>query len=484
MQRVRKTLVGLVIVAAMSLMAHLGNAAGPAHPAGTGSADRILSVAREDNQAMRHLDHLVNEIGSRPANTVNFLEACRWAFGEFERYGLENVHLEKCGEIKGYFPDEATEKLYRKHYRAMFGEEHEGEMVFIYNVIADIRGSVSPDEYVIVGGHLDTSPHGPGAMDNGTGVAAVMEAARLLAESGVKPRRTIRFILFGGEEVGLVGSHGYVDDHPEIIPKISAVYNMDRGCDYISGIAATDPLKDDMRNIFATAMKADPGMPFEVEEVEYLPAADPDCCAAMVKNIEDESGMRRIVSDAQCGAAGWETMKGCASGMPGIIKKEVTADGDTLVKHIIIAGAPGGGADIDPETLDLEALGVSLEEIKAEGGKTMRVIAMGSSDHAPFLAAGVPAFWWEQDSGDKVPYLAHTAEDTYDKVDARRLEHSAVVIALGAFGTADLDHMLSREKLTAPAVDGESGGTAAGSCGTAAGAGGCSPGCGKKAREM
>ena len=104
---------------------------------------------------------------------------------------------------------------------------------------------------------------------------------------------------------------------------------------------------------------------------------------------------------------------------------------------------------IKGKDLDLEALGVSMQEIEA-GGITKKVFAMGSSDHAPFLAAGIPAFWWKQDGGVPVPYPAHTSDDTYDKVNARHLEHSATVIALGAFGTANLDHMLSREKLTAP----------------------------------
>jgi len=441
MPKTTRILIGLAIIAVVSLGALCCHAAEP--------AEWIVSTGKEDNRAMQHLDHLVNDIGSRPANTLNFLKACQWARDEFREYGLENVHLEECGEIKGYFPDEASLTLYKKLYRSMFDEEFDGEMVSIYNVIADIRGTEFPEEYVIVGAHLDSAPQGPGATDNGAGVAAAMEAARILADSGVKPRRTIRFILFGGEEVGLVGSNAYVEDHPEMIPKISAVYNMDLGANYISGIVATEPLKEDMEYIFATAMTIDSGMSFEVQEVAYLPTADPDCCAAMIQNVADASGTRRIVSHEQCGAGGASVVQGCAAGGSGIIKTEVTADGDTVVKHIIIGGAPGAGEDLDLENLDLEALGISLQEIEA-GGVTKKVFAMGSSDHAPFLAAGIPAFWWKQDGGVPVPYPAHTDEDTYDKVNALHLEHSATVIALGAFGTANLDHMLSREKLTAP----------------------------------
>ncbi|UCF04121.1 MAG: M20/M25/M40 family metallo-hydrolase [bacterium] len=476
MPKIIKILMGLAIVAVFSLVPCYCNAAESGVSTDAKAIDRIVSAGTEDNRAMLHLDHLVNDIGSRPANTLNFLKACQWACDEFKRFGLENAHLEKCGEIKGYFPDETTSDLYNKLYRSIFGEEFNGEMIPICNVIADIRGAELPDEYVIVGAHLDSAPQGAGATDNGAGVAVTMEAARILASSGARPRRTIRFILFGGEEVGLVGSNGYVEDHPEIIPKISAVYNMDRGANFISGIVTTEPMEKDMREIFATAMRLDPEMPFEVEEVEYLPKSDPNCCASMVQKIVDTSGTRRIVSHEQCGAENASTVKGCAAGSPGIVRKEVTADGDTVVKKIIIAGAPGAGNDLDLENLDLGALGVSLQELEAGSDSTRKVFAMGSSDHAPFLAAGIPAFWWKQDGGVPVPYPAHTKEDTYDKINARYLEHSATVIALGAFGTANLDHMLSREKLTAP--DGTDGKDS-----KAVKSSSCNPACGSKVEK-
>lgn len=286
-----------------------------------------------------------------------------------------------------------------------------------------------------------------------------MEASRILAASEVKPLRTIRFILFGGEEAGLVGSKGYIEAHPELVPKISGVYNMDHGANFISGIDATEPLAADLREIFSDVMTLDHEMPFEVEEVEYLPAADPNCCAALVQKME-ESGMRRVATPAGCGAAkGCGAQDGATEG-PGIVVKEVTPDGDTLVKHIIISGAPGAGKDLDLANFDLEALGITPEKLEAGGDSVRKAIAVGSSDHAPFLAAGIPAFWWNQEENVTVPYPAHTNEDTYDKVNTRHLEHSATVIALGALGTANLDHMLSREKLTAPKGVGSNGGKA------------------------
>src|SRR6202008_4135467 len=81
--------------------------------------------------------------------------------------------------------------------------------VEVYNTVAEIRGSEKPDEVVILGAHLDSWDLGTGSTDNGTGSMAVMEAARALVKSGVKPKRTIRFVLFSGEEEGLNGSKKY-----------------------------------------------------------------------------------------------------------------------------------------------------------------------------------------------------------------------------------------------------------------------------------
>src|SRR4029453_14627180 len=75
-----------------------------------------------------------------------------------------------------------------------------------YNAIAEIRGSDKADEVVMLGGHLDSWHSATGATDNAIGCAVMMEAARILNAIGVKPRRTIRVALWGGEEQGLLGS--------------------------------------------------------------------------------------------------------------------------------------------------------------------------------------------------------------------------------------------------------------------------------------
>lgn len=83
------------------------------------------------------------------------------------------------------------------------------------NVIAEIVGAEAPEEIVIIGAHLDSWDTGTGALDDGAGVGIVTAAARLIMEAGVRPRRTIRVVLFGAEEVGLVGARAYASARME-----------------------------------------------------------------------------------------------------------------------------------------------------------------------------------------------------------------------------------------------------------------------------
>ena len=85
------------------------------------------------------------------------------------------------------------------------------EDVNAYNILADIPGTGRSGEYVMAGAHLDSWAASDGAVDNAAGSAVVMEAARILRALGVRPKRTIRFALWSGEEQGIHGSLAYVD---------------------------------------------------------------------------------------------------------------------------------------------------------------------------------------------------------------------------------------------------------------------------------
>jgi carboxypeptidase Q len=105
------------------------------------------------------------------------------------------------------------------------------------NVVAEIRGSEKPDEFVILGAHLDSWELGTGALDNGCNAALVIDALRAIKASGVKPKRTIRFILFSGEEEGLLGSRAYALNHRHELDKAAGVIIFDSGSGKTTGFA-------------------------------------------------------------------------------------------------------------------------------------------------------------------------------------------------------------------------------------------------------
>lgn len=105
------------------------------------------------------------------------------------------------------------------------------------NVVAEIKGSEKPDEFVILGAHLDSWELGTGALDNGCNAALVIDALRAIKASGLTPRRTIRFILFAGEEEGMTGSFSYVRAHRNELDKAAGVIVFDSGIGRVTGFS-------------------------------------------------------------------------------------------------------------------------------------------------------------------------------------------------------------------------------------------------------
>jgi hypothetical protein len=114
-------------------------------------------------------------------------------------------------------------------------EFHEDDLE-AYNTLGDIPGSDLADEYVMLGGHLDSWYAGTGAADNVAGCVVMMEAVRILKTLGLEPRRTIRIALWSGEEQGLLGSRYWVQNHEALWPRISAYVNVDNGTGRIRGV--------------------------------------------------------------------------------------------------------------------------------------------------------------------------------------------------------------------------------------------------------
>jgi len=147
--------------------------------------------------------------------------------------------------------------------------------VTVHNVIAEIRGREHPDEWVIVGAHLDSWDFATGAQDNGTGVAQVLEAARAIAALGRPPRRSIRFALWGAEELGLVGSAAYVRAHAAEMERCTTSMNTDGGTGRVLGWTA--PGRADLANAMrplASALLADLGSTAIDQSLRYAFQSD------------------------------------------------------------------------------------------------------------------------------------------------------------------------------------------------------------------
>ncbi len=141
----------------------------------------------------------------------------------------------------------------------------------IYNVIADIPGTEKPEEMVIFGGHIDSWDGATGTVDNGTGVATTLEAARLLMKSGAKPKRTIRFMLWSGEEQGLLGSKAWIAQNRDQLKNISSVLVHDGGTNYLSGIASVGAMTPVFERVFEKIGSLNPKFPFKIKKVDRLP---------------------------------------------------------------------------------------------------------------------------------------------------------------------------------------------------------------------
>lgn len=146
---------------------------------------------------------------------------------------------------------------------------HIGGPVNSENVVAEIRGREKPDEFVLVGAHLDSWKLGTGALDNGCNAAMIIDAARIIHASGTIPRRSIRFVLFTGEEQGMLGSAAYAHAHRAELDRMIAAIIFDSGVGRITGyslggrqdvVAAVRRTLDPLKPLDATDLTLDAGM--------------------------------------------------------------------------------------------------------------------------------------------------------------------------------------------------------------------------------
>src|SRR5690606_19267526 len=239
-----------------------------------------------------------------------------------------------------------TESGHAPRIRMKIDSKERG-IVPIFNTIATIPGTEFPDEYVILSAHLDSWEGGTGATDNGTGVIAMMEVARVLQKVLRNPRRAILIGRWGSEEQGLNGSRAFVIDHPQIVEKTQVVLNLDNGTGRVSQINGSG----------------------------FLHAYD--------------------------------FIERWLSGVPATIRDQVTTT---------FPGMPTGG----------------------------------SSDHAAFIAAGIPAYMLSALPWGYRTITWHTNLDTYDKLVFDDLRHNVILTAIMAYQASEEPTLVDREQRVLP----------------------------------
>ena len=145
-----------------------------------------------------------------------------------------------------------------------------------HNVVAVLRGTEFPDEYVICGGHLDSYDAATGGVDCGTGLAPTMEAARLLAEAGAKPKRSIVFALWAGEEFGLLGSKAWVEQHKDLLPNVVNYFNRDGGPTVANSMSVPEEWYDALEPICEPLKDLDSRFPFTLRVNDRYPMEIPE----------------------------------------------------------------------------------------------------------------------------------------------------------------------------------------------------------------
>lgn len=144
-----------------------------------------------------------------------------------------------------------------------------------HNIIGVLKGSKYPDEYVLLGGHLDAFDSSSGSVDDCNGISVMMEAARLLATSGAKPKRTMMFCAWTGEEFGLLGSRFFVENNTIPLEKISNYFNRDGGPLMATSVTVPPAMYDDFVKVCEPILNFNPDIPFTVNKREGEPRPRP-----------------------------------------------------------------------------------------------------------------------------------------------------------------------------------------------------------------
>jgi aminopeptidase YwaD len=194
------------------------------------------------NEAYRHVVALSTNIGARPAGSENSRRAAEYIANQFKSYGLET----RFQEFKG---------------KSVWN----GKEIADRNVVAILRGS-SASRMIIVGGHFDSVAESPGANDNASGTAVMLELARILSKT--RPAATIVFVAFGAEEDGLIGSYAYASGLNPLT--VSAMINID-----MAGVGETLWISNSKGENFLTRLALEKARLLGIA-AKYEPSGDSD----------------------------------------------------------------------------------------------------------------------------------------------------------------------------------------------------------------
>lgn len=194
-----------------------------------------------------HAAHAVAVIGGqggRKASGIHLTHTGILGFATYYQIPVVSMAAEDQDQLERYLAAGQTPRLHiNVQNQATTGPVESA------NVVGDIRGTENPEQVIVVGGHLDSWDLASGATDNGCGSAVTLGAAEAIMRSGIKPRRTIRFVLFTGEEEGLLGSLAYVKTHAGELANHVAAIVLDGGQGAVTGLSlgGRDELMDSVK---------------------------------------------------------------------------------------------------------------------------------------------------------------------------------------------------------------------------------------------
>jgi len=201
----------------------------------------------------------------------------------YDRKNIEKMTFETLPTVPDIKLDESQYKVIeqmakeRRYFQLEFDIRNyfkPGPVAYC-NVIGIIRGSKYPDEYVMMGGHLDAFDVATGGVDDGSGATPVMEAARLIMAAGGKPKRTILACLWAGEEFGLWGSKSWVEKNKKNLGKISNYFNRDGGPTVANSLTVPEAMYDDFAKVCEPLNSINPDFPFTLNKRTDPPRPKP-----------------------------------------------------------------------------------------------------------------------------------------------------------------------------------------------------------------